>query len=431
MPVLPGFLSNLIPPTPLSRRLASQSLLFAAGDGTFLTASAFYLVTFVGLTPAQVGAGLTIAGIASFITAYPMGRLADVIGPKRIWAISAAASALTFSMMPFIHGFWAYLAVVVVFEVVNNAGHAGRNAYVLDVLPDEQRVKTQAFMYSSLNLGFTVGALIAGIALALDTDSVLKWGVPFFAMTVGLCNAVWITRLPRAPHDERRASGEPTVKPVGPGALRNVGWLLVTTFTGTLWTNQVLLHTVIPLWLVEYTDSPRWLLAWLFATNTVLCIVLPAYTSTGVHNVRDAMRRVWWSSAFFAAACGITLLTHDTRGFLTIFLVWLGHVAVTGAELAVGSASWALQAELMDPARRGEYEGVAGIGRQLGGAWAPALFTFLAMGWHPDFYRGAGWILIAVIIVAAAAAMGPSIKMAVRFKQANFPREEEPEPVVI
>jgi len=163
----------------------------------------------------------------------------------------------------------------------------------------------------------------------------------------------------------------------------------------------------------------------------VLCIVLPAYTSKGVRNVRDALRRVWWSSAFFVAACAITLVTHDTRGFLTIFLVWLGHVAVTGAELAIGSASWAFQAELMDPERRGEYEGVAGIGRQLGGAWAPALFTFLAMGWHPDFYSGAGWLVIGAIVVAAAAAMGPSTRMAVRFKQAHFPREDEPEPAAV
>jgi MFS family permease len=428
VPALPGFINNLIPPTPLSRRLAMQSLLFAAGDGTFNTAAAFYLVAFVGLSPAQIGVGLTVAGIASFLTAYPMGRLADFIGPKRIWAISALISALMFATMPFIHGFWAYLAVIVVFEVVNNAGGAGRNAYVLDVLPDKERVATQAFMYSSLNLGFTIGALIAGVALALDTDTVLKWGVPFFALAIGIANSVWITRLPRAPHDERRAAGEVAEKLPGPGALRNVGWLLVTTFTGTLWSNQVLLHTVIPLWLVEYTDSPRWLLAWLFATNTVLCIILPAYTSKGVHDVRDALRRVWWSSAFFVAACAITLVTHDTRGFLTIFLVWLGHVAVTGAELAIGSASWAFQAELMDPERRGEYEGVAGIGRQLGGAWAPALFTFLAMGWHPDFYSGAGWLVIGAIIVAAAAAMGPSTQMAVRFKQTHFPHEDEPEP---
>ena len=41
-----------------------------------------------------------------------------------------------------------------------------------------------------------------------------------------------------------------------------------------LGTNQVLLNVVIPLWLVQETDAPRVLLAWLFGTNTVLAVLL-------------------------------------------------------------------------------------------------------------------------------------------------------------
>ncbi|WP_459984279.1 hypothetical protein [Nocardioides sp. AN3] len=36
---VPGFLARLVPPTPLSRRLATQSLVFALGEGTFNTAA--------------------------------------------------------------------------------------------------------------------------------------------------------------------------------------------------------------------------------------------------------------------------------------------------------------------------------------------------------------------------------------------------------
>ena len=109
--------------------------------------------------------------------------------------------------------------------------------------------------------------------------------------------------------------------------------MLGSLFSGTMWTNQVLLNIVIPLWLVQATDAPHWLLAWLFGTNTVLCIFLPAYTSRGVRTLSDALRSVRISGVFFVAACLITMATHSTAGFLTIFLVWLGHVAVTGAEL--------------------------------------------------------------------------------------------------
>jgi hypothetical protein len=410
-------LRRLVPPTALSRRLATQSLLFATAEGTFLTGSAVFFTQVVGLRAAQVGLGLTIAGVVSFLVAYPAGKLTDRIGPKRMWAVGAMVAALMFAAWPFIGSFAGYVAMVVCFEIVENAAGAGRNAYILDVMPEDERVATQAYMYSALNVGFTLGAVIGGIALAFDNVTVMRW-LPLFTLAIGLANAVFIARLPRAPHDVRRTSGDgeqPADRPRGRGPLHNVGWMLGSLFLGTMWTNQVLLNVVIPLWLVQATDAPHWLLAWLFGTNTVLCIFLPAYTSRGVAAVSDALRSIRISGAFFVAACLITMATHSTAGFLTIFLVWLGHVAVTGAELYTSGASWALQARLMDPARRGEYGGVSEVFSTLGGRWAPALYTLLAMSWHPAGLPGAGWLVIAAIALVAVVGLHPSSRMAERF----------------
>ncbi|MGC4111635.1 MAG: MFS transporter [Nocardioides sp.] len=410
-------LRRLIPPTPLSRRLATQSLLFATAEGTFLTGSAVFFTEVVGLRAAQVGLGLTVAGVVSFLVAYPAGKLTDRLGPKRMWSAGAMVTALMFAAWPFIDSFVGYLVMVVVFEIVENAGGAGRNAYILDVMPEDERVATQAYMYSALNVGFTLGAIVGGIALAFDNLTVMRW-MPLFTLAIGLVNAVFIARLPRAPHDIARASSAssgPKVEPVGRGPLHNVGWMLASLCNGTMWTNQVLLNVVIPLWLVQATDAPHWLLAWLFGTNTVLCIFLPAYTSRGVATLSDALRSVRISGVFFVVSCLITMATHSTAGFLTIFLVWLGHVAVTGAELYISGASWAFQAKLMDPARRGEYGGVAEVFSTLGGRWAPAAYTFLAMSWHPAGLPGAGWLVIGGVAVLAVAGMHPSVRMAERF----------------
>src|SRR3954451_20376161 len=413
---LGSWLRRLIPPTPLSRRLATQSLLFATAEGTFLTGSAVFFTQVVGLRAAQVGIGLTVAGVASFLVAYPAGKLTDRVGPKRMWSVGALIGALMFAAWPFIDGFTGYLAMVVCFEIVENAASAGRNAYILDVMPEDERVATQAYMYSALNVGFTLGAIIGGGALAFDNLTVMRW-MPLFTLAIGLANAVFSSRLPRAPHDERRTSdpSKPRVQPRGRGPLHNVGWMLCSLFNGTMWTNQVLLNVVIPLWLVEATDAPHWLLAWLFGTNTVMCIFLPAYTSRGIATLSDALRSVRISGAFFVVACLITMATHSTAGFLTIFLVWLGHVAVTGAELYNSGANWAFEAKLMDPARRGEYGGVGEVFSALGGRWAPALFTLLAMSWHPEALPGAGWLVIAAIGLVAVAGLHPSVRMAERF----------------
>jgi MFS family permease len=417
---VPGFLARLIPPTPLSRRLAFQSMLFSTGEGTFNTGSAFFLTKVVGMSAPKVGLALTIAGIAQFVFAYPVGRLVDRFGPKRMWALSAVGAAAGFLVLPFVQGFGQYVVLALVVAFFEGVGDNARHAYTLDVFDAKERVETQAYMYSSLNVGFTLGAIIGGGVLAFHSVELVRW-TPWFAAVLMVVNALAIVRLPAAPHDLQVLSGQLRVKPTTPSGWRNPGWMATTFFNGTMWTNQTLLNVVIPLWLVTATDAPPVLLAWLFGTNTVLCIFLPAYTSRGVKDLRSAMRFVWISTGFFVGSCLITMLTHETVGWLTIFLVWLGHVTVTGAELAISGASWMFQADLMDPQRRGEYQGVGDVFRALGSKWAPALFTWLAIS-----VGELGWLVIGAIAVVAAAGLGRSTQVAARFAHQHFPVEGVP-----
>jgi MFS family permease len=301
-------------------------------------------------------------------------------------------------------------------EVIGALGGAAHGAYTIDVLPPHERVKSRAYMYSALNVGFTLGSLLGGIALAFHSNDVLH-ALPWFTAMVFLVNAAAITQLPRASHDDRTPE-ERKVKVPGPGPLRNWGWLLTTFFGGVFWTNQVLLNIVIPLWLLEQTDAPRVLLAFLFGTNTVMCIFLPMAAARGVEDVPTALKAVRISSSFFVISCLITLATHDTVGWTTIALVWLGHVTVTGAELYLSAASWSFEAELMDPRQRGAYQGAAELSSTLGRVWAPAVYTFLAMNWGAS-----GWLVIAGIIVVATIGVHPSTRMARRFIEQHVPAD--------
>ena len=399
-------LDRFLPPTPLARKLSVQSVLFAVGEGTFLTGSAVFFTQIVGLSAAQVGIGLTAAGVVSFFFAVPLGKVSDRVGNKRMWAIGAFASAGLFALWPLIHGFAAYLAMMVVLEIVSTAGWSGRGAYTLDVFPREERVQSQAFMRAALNIGFTLGALIGGLALAFNNDDIVR-AVPWLTAVILAANALYITRLPDAEHDRAPATPDQLVNP---GALRNRGFLGLMTCDGVLGTNQVLLNVVIPLWLVQETDAPRVLLAWLFGTNTVMAVLLQVAAARGVDSVARSLRASRISAGFFVLSCAIVAVTHDTLGWVTIALVWLGHVTVTGAELYQSAGHWGFMSELSDPARRGEYQGAAHIGHTAGSVWAPALFTYLAME------QGTlGWLVIAAVVVVATLGMGPSSRRAERY----------------
>ncbi|WP_246050880.1 MFS transporter [Nocardioides guangzhouensis] len=407
MPALDRFL----PPTPLARRLSMQSILFAIGEGTFLTGSAVFFTQIVGLTAFQVGLGLSISGVVAFALSVPMGKLADRVGPKQMWAVAAALGGVSYLAYPLIHGFAAFAVIIAIQATIESAGSAGRGAYTIDVFPPAERVRSMAFMRSALNIGFTLGALLGGIALATGSRTVIT-AVPLLTAAILGLNAVLIARLPRATHHEKGVVAPE--RKVTPAALRNRGFVVLGICNGVLQSNQILLNVVVPLWLVQETDAPHTLLAWLFGTNTVMAVLLQVPAARGSDTVPGALRAVRLCAASFVLSCALLLVTHDTVGWVSIVLIWLGHVTITGAELFQSAASWGLVSELSDPHRRGEYQGVWRLGMQFESIVGPAAFTFLALEWGTT-----GWVLIAAIAVGAAAAAHPAARAAQRYLAAE------------
>jgi len=411
---IPERLLRLAGPTSLVRRLSAQSVLSAFGDGVFLTGSAVFFTQIVGLSAAQVGLGLSLAGVATFGLAVPLGKLSDRYGAKRVWALSSLIEALLYLVWLSIGGLIAFVVMMIGLELIQTASRSARNAYRFDVFPREERVSSNAYFRAARNVGYTLGALLAGVALATNSDDVIRL-VPVVTAFLLLLNASLVSRLPRAAHHvEAEPLLEVAIEASGErrSALRNRGYVAMSIFGGVLATHQVLLNVVIPLWLVEETDAPRVLLAWLFGTNTVLAVLLQVAAARGITTVADSLRAQRRGAFFFMLSCGIVLVTHDTVGWLTIALVWIGHVTVTGAELFNSAGEWGLQAELSDPERRGEYQGVSQLGYTLGSVWAPALYTFLAMEWGTP-----GWLVIAGIVLVAAILVHPAARAAERHLQ--------------
>jgi len=429
------FLDRVLSDDPLVRATAIQSAIFAFGTGTFITGEAVYSIKIIGLTVAEAGLGLTIGMGSQFLVSIPFGRLADRIGARTCWGIGNALQAVAFLGWLFVHGFWPFIAVVVGREVTAQLGQIGWSTYRLAAFPRELRVRSGAYNRAALNVGFTVGALFGGIALATGSLTVIRF-IPILTAAILLVSAAMIRRLPGAASQpaqgHARAISRPAVEselpaetqpveapppasaapgvPPGPPAIKNVGFVITSFFDGLLSSHQTLLLTVIPLWLVADTNAPRVLLAWLFATNTIGAVLFQVPISRTVKDLQTALRAEGRAAAFMVASCLIILVTDHTVIWLTIPLIWLAHLTVTGTELFESSASWSLQSELSDQSRLGDYQGVASVANTLGIIWTPALYTFLATTLHAT-----GWLIIAAIVVSAAVGIRPSARMAQRF----------------
>ena len=400
-----GVLSNVLPKSKLERDLALQCVLSAFATGSFLTGTAVFFTQIVGLSGAQVGLGMSVAAAVSLALSIPLGRLTDVVGAKQLWVIASLLEAGLYLIWPLIGSFAAFVAMLAVLACVETAARSAREVYRIAVFPRETRVRAMAYMRAARNVGYTLGAAAGGIALGIGSREAII-GVPLLTGGLLVLNAVMVSFLPTITRPPR-AQGD--LELAGGAALRNPGFVALSLCNGVLQSNQVLLNVVVPLWLVERTDAPHQLLAWLFGTNTVLAVCLQVRASRGSETVAGALRAVRWSGWAFVLSCLVISITHETVGWVSIALIWVGHVTITGAELWQSAASWGFASELSDHRRLGDYQGVWGMGHQVESIVFPALFTFLALEWGAP-----GWAVIAAIAVAAAVGSHPAARAAER-----------------
>ena len=272
------FLQGLVPATKLERDLALQSVLSAFATGSFLTGTAVFFTQIVGLSGSQIGLGLSAAALVTVVLSIPLGRLSDRVGAKRLWMISAFVEALLYLAWPLASGFATFVALLAVLASVETASRSARNVYRIEVFPRDKRVAAMAYQRAARNVGYTLGAGTAGVALGIGTREAIV-AIPLITAALLLVNSVMIAFLPAI-----RRKVEVTTGPelqVSPGAFKNVGFVTLGVCNGVLSSNQVLLNVVVPLWLIERTDAPQTLLAWLFGTNTVLAVLLQVRASRG------------------------------------------------------------------------------------------------------------------------------------------------------
>ncbi len=401
-------IGRVIPEDKLERDLAFQCVLSAFATGSFMTGTAVFFTKIVGLSGAQVGLGMSIAGAVTLALAIPLGRLTDRVGAKVLWSVASVVEAVFYFGWPLSRDFWSFVALLSLTAAFSTAGNTGRNVYRLAIFPrGPQRVRALAYMRAARNVGYTLGALAGGVALAIGTREAIT-AVPILTGVLLLVNAAMVAALPPVQLDEDQHAG---AGGAGPRAWRNRGFVTLAGTNGVLASNQVLLNVVVPLWLVERTDAPHTLLAWLFGTNTVMAVLLQVRAARGSDTVPGALKSVRRCAVAFVLSCGIIAITHDTVGWISIALIWLGHVTITGAELWQSASDWGFQSELSDPRRLGDYQGVWSLGYQAEPILFPGLFTFLALNWGAP-----GWAIIAALAVLAAVIAHPAARAAERFR---------------
>ncbi|WP_405486141.1 MFS transporter [Streptomyces sp. NBC_00096] len=393
---------RILPPPGAPRRLAAAQLSNSVGDGAYYVCSALYFTRVVGLSPAQIGLGLTIAWAIGSVAGVPLGALADRRGPRGTSVVLAVATAASVCSFLVIRSFWALLAAVVVYATAQCGLAAARQALLAGLVAPGERTGVLAHLQAVLNGGLAVGAALGGLALGIGTERAYLAVFALDAVAFLLCAGV-LLRLPAVAPTADRNAGEPRL-----AVLRDRPYALVTLLNAILLLRMPLLSLAIPLWIVERTQAPGWLVSALFVLNTVAVMLFQVRTARPVTDLDSARRAVRVSGLVMAASCAVFAVSALPRaGWAAAALLVAGAVLQVDAEMRQSAGSWQIGFELAPAERMGQYQGFFGTGVPVARTLGPLVLTSLLLLWGIP-----GWLFLGALLLAASYAMGPAVRRA-------------------
>ncbi|WP_328325096.1 MFS transporter [Kribbella sp. NBC_00382] len=400
---------SFLPPAGTARNLAFAQLANSVGDGAFIVTSALFFIRVVGLSTAQVGLGLTIAWLVGFLTGVPLGNLADRKGPRGVAILLALSTAVSVSSFLFVRSFPLFLIAAIAYASSQTGLTAARQALLAGLVQPAERTRIRAFLQSTVNAGLAVGAALGGVALRFDTAPAY---LTVFAIDAAsfLIAAALIHRVPAVKPVTLRVAGEPRL-----AVLHDRPYAVLALLNAVMLMFMPLLSLVAPLWIVERTNAPSWVVASLLIINTLGVTFFQVRIARSVTNLRTATRSVRFAGVAMLAACGVFALSAigmAPAGAAVVLAV--AAVLLTLGEMKLASGAWEISFGLAPADKQGQYQGFFGTGPAVARMLGPALLTTLILGWGP-----VGWMIVGALFLGTSVVTGPAVRWAARTRSAG------------
>ncbi|MEV7025734.1 MFS transporter [Kitasatospora sp. NPDC093558] len=381
---------------PNARVLAVSTFVGSTGTGLFLASSALFFTRVVGLTPAEVGFGLSTGSALGFAATVPVGRLADRFGARKVFLILNALRGAGYFGYLFVHGFAQFMCVACVLLTADRTAPPVNQAMVGQLFSGSERARVAAVVRSIRNLGFTVGIGVSALALATGTAAAFRWLVGLNALSF-LVTVVLLARLrvpPPAGPQQRPADAKeaPARAP-----WRHPLFVVLTVANGVLMLHDTVLTLLVPLWVSNHTATPTWLVSVLLMLNTVLAIAFQLRVTKQADTVPAAVRAFRRCGLVLAGGClcfaAATFLDHVA---LAVAALVLGMVLHTAGELLQTAASWTVSFALAPEEQQGRFLAFFWLGSSGKDIAGPTLGLGLMA-----LTGAGGWLVLAGAFLAA------------------------------
>ncbi len=402
--------------SPNARRLLIVSIIDATGNGAFTSASVVLFSVVLDLSAAQIGRGLALGAFVGLFSSVLWGTLADRIGVRTVLLSIQLWRAAAFVGYAFIHDFTGYVAIAVFLGLAERASPPILLSFVTSAVGEQNRVKTAGALRSIRNAGFTLGALLASLALLSPGRTslmcVVLGNAASFIVAAALLRGI-VLRGPQKP--VRKAKGE------APDRVRTrPAFLAATVLTGVLSMHRFILSIGLPLWIVSRHLVPKPMVSVLVAVNTVLVVVLQVRMTRATddaHGSARALRNAGWMlfccALLMVAADGHLPIAPWTAGAVLV----VATLALTFAEMWQAAGAWGLSLVLSPEASRTRFLSVFNLGTSLLDVAGPFIVTALVLP-----AGRTGWVVLGAALLVAGL-LSPTVG---RWAERERVRHDEP-----
>lgn len=380
----------------LLRHYSLAMFLNSTASGLWLSGGVIFLTRFVHLSAQTVGLGLSVGGTIGLVAGVPIGAAGDRFGPRKVAVMSLllqvpASLAFLLSRTPAI-----FFAAATAQAVALAGSSAARGGLLAGLFGRADAARARNSQRAVSNAAVAAGSGIGGLILAANSSASYVGLVVGMSVAYVLAAAAFAI-LPEvhAPRKQTRGTSVP---------LRDTRYLAVTALNGLLNVQYPVLTVAVPVWITSETKAPVWVFSILMLINTVMCVLLQIPAGRFTADTASSALSQRRSTYLFITACALFAVTAGLSPVLTVAILIVAVTVHSLGEVLQASSSFMLSFTLASDGSQGQYQGIWGIGSNLGQRVAPAALTgALAVGhtwawaWIAALFLGAGLITKPVI----------------------------------